>query len=85
MLKNSLYQRQLILTMVQKNLNFDIKISLNSKIKVVYLPLEKEPPNIMKINDTDTNDERGKKLILNGMARDYYQRENLRKGLTKIK
>ena len=67
----------------KKNLNFDIKNFSKFKDKIVYLPLEKEPPNIMKINDTDTNNERGKKLILNGMARDYYQRENLRKGLTK--
>ena len=63
----------------KKNLNFDIKNFSKFKDKIIYLPLEKEPPNIMKINDTDTNDERGKKLILNGMARDYYQRENLRK------
>ena len=67
----------------KKNLNFDIKNFSKFKDKIVYLPLEKEPPNIMKIYDTDTNDEKGKKLILNGMARDYYQRENLRKGLTK--
>ena len=67
----------------KKNLNFDIKNFSKFKDKIVYLPLEKEPPNLMKINDTDTNDERGEKLILNGMARDYYQRENLQKGLTK--
>ena len=67
----------------KKNLNFNIKNFSKFKDKIVYVPLEKEPSNIMKINDTDTNDERGKKLILNGMARDYYQRENLQKGLTK--
>ena len=42
----------------------------------------KPPPNLLELQDKDTKDQRGEKLILNGMARDYFQRENLSKGLT---
>ena len=31
----------------------------------------------MKLVENDNKHKRGEKLILNGMARDYYQRENL--------
>ena len=32
--------------------------------------------------DSDTKEQRGEKLILNGMARDYFQRENLSRGIS---
>ncbi len=67
----------------KKKLNFNIKNFSKFKDKIIYIPLEKEPPNILEINKTDTEEEKGKKLILNGMARDYFQRENLQNGLTK--
>ena len=67
----------------KKKLNFDIKNFSKFKDKIIYIPLEKEPPNILEIDKTDAEEEKGKKLILNGMARDYFQRENLQNGLTK--
>ena len=66
----------------KKKLNFDIKNFIKFKDKIEYIVVEKEPPNIQKVLETDTTNIKGQKLILNGMARDYYQRENLSKGLT---
>ena len=43
--------------------------------------VDEPPPNIIKLNDGENKNKRGEKLILNGMARDYFQRENLNKGL----
>ena len=35
---------------------------------------------LLKINSHDSESIRGEKLILNGMKRDYFQREELKKG-----
>ena len=43
--------------------------------------VDKQPKDIMKLKENDTKQKRGEKLILNGMARDYFQRENLSRGL----
>jgi len=65
----------------KKKLNFDISKFSKYKEKIIYIVVENEPPNILKISENDSDEKKGKKLILNGMARDYYQRENLHKGL----
>jgi len=44
--------------------------------------VDKQPENILDLEEGETKGKRGEKLILNGMARDYYQRENLSRGLT---
>ena len=64
-----------------KKLNFDVNKFKKFKDKIEYIVVEKEPDNILKLSDDDTKDKRGEKLILNGMARDYYQRESLFKGI----
>ena len=64
----------------KKKLNFDVNKFKKFKDKIEYIVVEKEPDNILKLSDDDTKDKRGEKLILNGMARDYYQRESLFKG-----
>tara|TARA_B100001559_G_scaffold315879_1_gene318504 strand:+ start:61 stop:930 length:870 start_codon:yes stop_codon:yes gene_type:complete len=66
----------------KKKLNFDINNFKKFKDKIIYLVVDEQPKNILKINDEDNKDKIGEKLILNGMARDYYQRESLSKGLT---
>ena len=43
--------------------------------------LDKEPENIIKLSSNDTKEQRGEKLILNGMARDYFQRQSLTEGI----
>ena len=61
----------------KKKLNFDINKFKKFKDKIEYLVVDNQPENIMNLSDSDTKEKRGEKLILNGMARDYYQREKL--------
>ena len=68
----------------KKKLNFDINKFQKFKDKITYIIVENQPQNILKINDTDTKEKEGEKLILNGMARDYFQRENLSRGLNNV-
>ena len=65
----------------KKKLNFDINKFSKFKDKIRYLVLENEPKEILKLEPGESEEKRGEKLILNGMARDYFQRENLNKGL----
>ena len=65
----------------KKELKFDINKFSKFKDKITYLIVNNQPENILKLVDGESKEERGEKLILNGMARDYYQRENLSKGL----
>ena len=66
----------------KKKLNFDIKKFKKFKDKIIYLVVDKQPPDIRELSNNDTKEKRGEKLILNGMARDYYQRENLSRGIS---
>ena len=68
----------------KKNLNFDINKFKKFKDKISYIIVDKEPENILVVNEEDPEEVRGEKLILNGMARDYYQRETLSKGLNSL-
>ena len=65
----------------KKKLNFDINKFKKFKDKIVYLIVEDQPKNILDLSDNDSKERKGEKLILNGMARDYFQRENLSKGI----
>ena len=65
----------------RKNLRFDINNFAKFKDKISYIVVDRQPDNIKEILKSDNEEERGEKLILNGMARDYFQRENLRKGI----
>jgi beta-1,4-mannosyl-glycoprotein beta-1,4-N-acetylglucosaminyltransferase len=66
----------------KKKLNFDINKFKNFKDKIIYLVVDKQPKNILELVKGESKDNRGEKLILNGMARDYFQRENVSRGLT---
>ncbi len=66
----------------KKKLKFDIGKFKKFKDKIVYIVVDKEPENILELVEGETKDQRAEKLILNGMARDYFQRENLSRGLT---
>ena len=68
----------------KKKLKFDINKFQKFKDKINYIVVEDQPKNILELNESDNNDQKGEKLILNGMARDYHQRENLKKGLNEI-
>ena len=64
-----------------KKLQFDINKFKKFEDKIIYIVVDQHPENILKLSDGDSKNRRAEKLILNGMARDYYQRENLNKGL----
>ena len=68
-----------------KKLNFDINKFKKFKDKIIYIVVDKQPSNILELKNEDTKEKTGEKLILNGMARDYFQRENLAKGLVDAK
>ena len=65
----------------RKKLRFDINNFKKFKDKISYIAVDRQPDNIKEILKSDNEEERGEKLILNGMARDYFQRENLQKGI----
>ena len=65
----------------KKKLNFDINNFKKFKDKIEYIVVDTQPQNILELVDGESKDKRGEKLILNGMARDYFQREKLAKGL----
>ncbi len=65
----------------KKKLNFDINKFKKFKDKIIYLIVDEHPKNIINLSENDTKAQRGEKLILNGMARDYFQRENLSRGI----
>jgi beta-1,4-mannosyl-glycoprotein beta-1,4-N-acetylglucosaminyltransferase len=66
----------------KKELKFNINNFKKFKDKINYLVIDKQPENIIKLVEGEAKEKRGEKLILNGMARDYFQREGLAKGLT---
>ena len=64
-----------------KKLNFDINKFKKFKDKITYIVVEDQPKSIMTLDQNDSEEKKGEKLILNGMARDYFQRESLIKGI----
>ncbi len=64
-----------------KKLNFDINKFKKFKDKINYIVVEDQPPNIFELIEGENKKQRGEKLILNGMARDYFQREKLALGI----
>ena len=68
----------------KKKLNFNIQNFSKFKNKIEYIIVDKQPSNIRELTEKDSFKTREEKLILNGMARDYFQRENLKKGLENL-
>ena len=68
----------------KKRLNFDINKFKKFKDKITYIIVDEQPKNIFEVTADDSKKSKGDKLILNGMARDYFQRENLKRGLKNI-
>ena len=65
----------------RKKLNFDINKFKKFKDKITYIVVDEQPKNLLNIHSEDSKEKIGEKLILNGMARDNFQRENLQRGL----
>ena len=68
----------------KKKLNFDLSKFNQFKDKIEYIVVDTPPPDILPIDQNDTKEKKGEKLILNGYARDNYQRNNLNRGLKNI-
>ena len=68
----------------KKKLNFNINNFSKFKDKIEYIIVDQQPPNIKEIKAHDSKKIIEDKLILNGMARDYFQRECLNKGLQNL-
>ena len=68
----------------KKKLNFNPKLFKKFKDKIQYIVVDKQPASIREINKSDNDQKKEEKLILNGMARDYFQREKLKEGLKNI-
>ena len=65
-------------------MKFDINNFQKFKDKIKYIVVDKAPPNILELEMIMSQEiKEEEKLILNGMAlnRDYFQRENLSKGI----
>jgi beta-1,4-mannosyl-glycoprotein beta-1,4-N-acetylglucosaminyltransferase len=65
----------------KKKLNFDINRFSRFKHKIIYLVLDHEPNNIERINEEDIEVVKNSKHILNGMKRDFHQRNFIKNGL----
>ena len=69
-----------------KKLIFDINKFSKFKDKIIYIVVDKPPPDLFRIEegDNDKQDIRGQKLILNGYKRDNYQRQMAQQALGNI-
>ena len=65
----------------KKKLRFDINNFKKFKDKIQYIVVDTQPPNILQVNSDDSLKKKGQKLILNGYARDNYQRNKLVDGI----
>jgi len=68
----------------KKKLKFDINNFKQFKDKIKYIVVDEQPPNILQINNDDDLEKKGQKLILNGYARDNYQRNRLADGIKEV-
>ena len=68
----------------KKKLKFDIKNFKKFENKITYIVVDEQPNNILKVEEKDSYEKKAEKLILNGMARDYFQRNSLDRGLAEV-
>ena len=68
----------------KKKLNFNMNNFKKFKDKIEYIVVDDEPKSIQEVYDSDSTEIRGQKLILNGYARDNYQRNKLSDGLKNV-
>jgi len=68
----------------KRKLLFDINKYSEFRNKIEYIIIDDEPANLKIINEKDDYNLKNSKYILNGMARDNYQRNAIRKGLLNL-
>ena len=64
-----------------KKLIFDINKFSKFRDKIIYIPVDKQPVNLETINENDSNDIKGSKLINNSVKRENFQREMAKNAL----
>lgn len=64
-----------------KKLVFDINKFSKFKDKIIYNVVDKQPSNIASVNENDSYDTKGEKLINNSSKREHYQRDMAQKSL----
>ena len=67
-----------------KKLIFDINKFSKFRDKIIYIVVDKPPPNLFVVNSNDDVDTMGNKLILNGYKRDNFQRQKAQEALTNL-
>ena len=66
----------------KRKLLFDLKKFSKFKNKINYIILDNEPNNLEEILETDTEDNKNSKYIMNALKRENFQRNGISKGLT---
>ena len=66
-----------------KKLIFDINKFSKFKDKIIYIVVDTQPANLEIINEKDSNDTKGSKLINNSVKRENFQREAAKASLDK--
>ncbi len=65
----------------KRKLLFDINKYSKFKTKIDYIILDNEPENLEIISDTDNEDKKNSKYIMNALKRENFQRNGITKGL----
>ncbi len=67
----------------KRELLFNINKYQNFKNKINYIVLEDEPDNLEIVKNSDTEDKKNSKYIMNALKRENFQRNKITKGLIK--
>ena len=65
----------------ERSLKFDINKFSKFKSKILYLVVDKQPENIEQIYETDSEDKKNNKYIMNALYRENFQRNFIIHGL----
>lgn len=68
----------------KRDLKFNIKNFPKFKEKIIYIPLEKQPPNLKKIDEHDDVQVKNSKILDNAVMRENFQRNNLHNEIKKF-
>jgi beta-1,4-mannosyl-glycoprotein beta-1,4-N-acetylglucosaminyltransferase len=69
---------------LSKKLNFKFKKFIKFQDKIIYIKVLQKPKNLLKIFNTDNDELRSHKKIINGYAWDNFQRNMISRGLKNL-
>ena len=67
-----------------KKLNFNINNFSKFKDKIIYIVVDKKPPNILEISQNDNLELKNNKILHNSVERENFQRNSLLDGLKDV-